>query len=190
MYLMKAWKHKIYLNFTDISYSQKTRTISHCIANMGLLPDTSNCGLRMRRECTERFPRHQYQRKSLVSDPGMHNGTCVTHVPWCMSGSLIRGGGENVPGIPGACATRNFTYLARSPAADMSPCYLLSRSKTQMSSKNRIFVWVRYFVCYPLKFHTKYLKVEMCILYTGENLRELIHVKARKHFYPPPQVKI
>ena len=23
-----------------------------------------------------------------VSDPDMHNGTCVTHVPWCMPGSL------------------------------------------------------------------------------------------------------
>ena len=40
----------------------------------------------------------------------MHHGTCVTHVPWCMSGSLTRGGGENVPGIPGACATHNFAY--------------------------------------------------------------------------------
>ena len=35
--------------------------------------------------------------------------------PWCMSGSLIRGNGENVLGIPGACASRNFTYLGRSP---------------------------------------------------------------------------
>ena len=26
-----------------------------------------------------------------VSDPGMHRGTCVTHVPWCMPGLLIRG---------------------------------------------------------------------------------------------------
>ena len=67
----------------------------------------------MRRECRERFPRHQFQRKPLVTDPGMHHGTCVTHVPWCMSGLLTRGGGGNVPGIPGACATRNFTYLAR-----------------------------------------------------------------------------
>ena len=50
------------------------------------------------------FPRRRLQRKPLVSDPGMHHGTCVTHVPWCMSGSLTRGGGENVPGIPGACA--------------------------------------------------------------------------------------
>ena len=50
------------------------------------------------------FPRRRFQRKPLVSDPGMHHGTCVTHVPWCMSGSRTRGGGENVPGIPGACA--------------------------------------------------------------------------------------
>ena len=34
----------------------------------------------------------------------MHHGTCVTHVPWCMSGSLTCGYGENVPGIPGTCA--------------------------------------------------------------------------------------
>ena len=26
-----------------------------------------------------------------VSDPGMHHGTCVTHVPWCMPGSLTSG---------------------------------------------------------------------------------------------------
>ena len=50
------------------------------------------------------FPRHRFQRKPLVSDPGMHHGTCVTHVPWCMSGSLTCGDGENVPGIPRACA--------------------------------------------------------------------------------------
>ena len=26
-----------------------------------------------------------------VSDPDMHHGTCVTHVPWCMPGSLTYG---------------------------------------------------------------------------------------------------
>ena len=26
-----------------------------------------------------------------VSDPDMHHGTCVTHVTWCMSGSLTSG---------------------------------------------------------------------------------------------------
>ena len=54
---------------------------------------------------------------SQVRDPDMHHGTCVTHVPSCMMGSLSIevGSGENVPGIPGACATRNFTYLVRGP---------------------------------------------------------------------------
>ena len=48
----------------------------------------------MRREYQEcfhnhRLPRdHRLPREPLVSDPGMHHGTCVTHVPWCMSGSL------------------------------------------------------------------------------------------------------
>ena len=50
------------------------------------------------------FPGRRFKRKPLVSDPGMHHGTCVTHVPWCMSGSLTCSDGENVPGIPGACA--------------------------------------------------------------------------------------
>ena len=64
------------------------------------------------------FPRQRSQRKLLVSDPGMHHGTCVTHVPWCMPGSLTRGGEENVPGIPGAYATLVFTYLVRGPLRD------------------------------------------------------------------------
>ena len=45
----------------------------------------------------------------------MHHGTCVTHMPWCMSGSPTRGGEENVPGIPGTCTTRKFTYLTKDP---------------------------------------------------------------------------
>ena len=32
-----------------------------------------------------------------------------------MPGSLAHGGGENIPGIAGACATRKFTYLLRAP---------------------------------------------------------------------------
>ena len=70
------------------------------LASMGLLPDTQNRGLRMRRGCRERFPRHLLQRKPLVSDPGKHHGTCVTHVPWCMSGSLNRGSEKKFPAFP------------------------------------------------------------------------------------------
>ena len=79
--------------------------------SMSRFPDMQNCGLRMHRECRERFLRHRLQKKPLFSYLVMHHGTCVTHVPRCMSGSLTRGGGENVPGIPVACATRNFAYL-------------------------------------------------------------------------------
>ena len=73
----------------------------------------------MRRECRECFRRHRLHGKPLVSDPGIHYGTCVTHVPWCISGSLSSGGGENVHSISGACATRNFTHLVRGPF----PCW-------------------------------------------------------------------
>ena len=58
----------------------------------------------MDRKCRERFPCHRLQRNPLVS-----------HKPWCMSGSLTRYGMENVTEIPGACTTRNFTYLASGP---------------------------------------------------------------------------
>ena len=69
----------------------------------------------MRRECRQRFIGHRLQRIPLVSNPGMHHATCVTHLPWCMSGSLTRGGGEKVPGILSACATRTITYQVRGP---------------------------------------------------------------------------
>ena len=65
---------------------------------------------------------HRHQSIPLVIDSGMHHGTCVTHGPWCMSGLLTRGGEENVPGIPGACATRNFTYMARGPCHHQLSC--------------------------------------------------------------------
>ena len=69
--------------------------------------------VRMHGECRERFPCHRLRRKPLRS--GMHHGTYVLHVPWCMSGLLTRVVGDSSPGIPGACATRSFTYLARNP---------------------------------------------------------------------------
>ena len=73
----------------------------------------------MRRECRERFPRHRLQKKPLVSDHGMRHARAVMHV-----GIATSGGGENVPGIPGACATRNFTYLVRDPYVMMHIVFL------------------------------------------------------------------
>ena len=82
----------LYNSFIRPSSLQSCLGASEVTLNsMGLLPDTQNCGLRMRWEYRERFPRHRIRGKPLVSDHGMHHGTCVTHVPWCMSGSLTRG---------------------------------------------------------------------------------------------------
>ena len=67
----------------------------------------------MRRECQERFSRCQLKRKPLVNSPGMHHDTCVTYVPWCMSGSLTHSGGQNVPVISGAWAILRIWQEAR-----------------------------------------------------------------------------
>ena len=47
------------------------------------------------------FPSTDFKRKTLVSDPNMHHGTCVTHVPWCMSGSLTTVAGKTFTAFPG-----------------------------------------------------------------------------------------
>ena len=87
----------------------------------------------MRREYREGFLCLRLQRKLLVSKPGMHPGTCVTQVPCCMPGSPTCGGGENVPSIPGACATPNFTYLARGPShRHFSPPTAVARVLTSL----------------------------------------------------------
>ena len=55
-----------------------------------------------------------------VSDPDMHYGTCVMHVPWCMPASLTSGflwclwQGKRAQHSR-RMRTRNFTYLARGP---------------------------------------------------------------------------
>ena len=84
---------------------------------MGLLPDMQNCGLRMR---WERFPHHRLQRKLLVNDPGIHHRTCVTHMPWCMSVSLTRGGGETFPAVP-AHAQPAILHIWQEAHGDMLP---------------------------------------------------------------------
>ena len=115
----------------------------------------------MRRECRERFPRHSLQRKPLVSDPDMHHGTCVTHVPWCMQGSLTRGGGETFP----ACATRNFTYLVRGPLSSHAfpvSSQLLCRGG-QFATKLTLSLLCSFFIhCHCFTATTSHLHVKFC----------------------------
>ena len=70
-----------------------------------------NCRLRIRRECRERFPRHR-----RLAIP-----TCIT-ARASLAVSFEVGGRENVHSIPGACTTRNFTYLVRCPWYETRLC--------------------------------------------------------------------
>ena len=89
---------------------------------------------------------------SRLSDPDMHHGACVTHVLWCMPGSLTSSflwsqWRENVHTIPGACATRNFTYLVRGPCRDISMIFALCVSIPCLFSCGIDFVfrhWIRH----------------------------------------------
>ena len=113
------------------------------------------------------FGATHFNRKPLVSDPGMHHGTCITLtcitlVPWCVSGSLTRGGGERVPGIPGSYATRNFAYLVR------GPCRRLYRALAQNTQYGS-----RYVLCKPDRPVTEFdypWEATLCISYLSSGL--------------------
>ena len=74
----------------------------------------------MLRKCRNRFPRHR----------GLAIPTCSTARAWrtCRDACPNRwpvvsfevSGGDKVPGILGACATRNFAYLLRGPCIAFS----------------------------------------------------------------------
>ena len=67
-----------------------------------------------------------------VSDPNMHHGACVRHVPWCMPWYLTRSflwsrWRRKHCRYSGACSTRNFTYMASGPCR---VCYTGPRTST------------------------------------------------------------
>ena len=75
---------------------------------MGLLPNTSNCGCACVGNTGDVFPATA-GKQSRHARAVMHAGIANSRFP------LNSAAGENVPGIPGACTTRNFTYLVRGP---------------------------------------------------------------------------
>ena len=64
-----------------------------------------------------------------VSDPDMHPDACRDR---SLVVTFEVSGGKNVPGIPGACAIRNFAYLGRSPLA----IYPLSHKRQATPSRS------------------------------------------------------
>ena len=105
-------------DFNHCAWNSQTLQICNV---MGPLPDTQNCGFRMRRrrECRERVPRQR----------GLAIPTCITarasHTcrEACRDRQLMVSievaGGENVPGDSRRMRNLNFTYLARGPCESM-----------------------------------------------------------------------
>ena len=82
---------------------------------MGLLPNTSNCGCACVGNAGNVFPATA-GKQSRHASRHVRDGRAVMHARIANSRFLLNSAaGENVPGIPGACATRNFTYLVRGP---------------------------------------------------------------------------
>ena len=140
---------------------------------MGLSPDAQNCAFCMRRKSLERFPRNRRQRKLLVNDHSIHHDSCVTHVSWCMSGSLTHGARENVPGIPGACATRNVTYLARSPWLGC-----VSHAIRKLTKVISFTSYGQHFIFHEIQYHLGVIFIHKsigCIDVAIVNFQPLIH---------------
>ena len=57
---------------------------------------------------------NRHQREPLVSDPGMHHGTCVTHLPRCMSGTLTRDRRE-IPSRHSRCVHNPHFFFGKRP---------------------------------------------------------------------------
>ena len=113
-----------------------------------------------------------------VSDPDMHHGTCVTHVPWCILGPLTSGflwsrwRGKRSQ-HPGACETHSFTYLVRGPCDSLLirrafPCHnvavnALCRCDRLERCMTSIFIDApehqQYSNIEPTEFHTIYYRI-------------------------------
>ena len=98
------------------------------VYSLGHRPLIRYVKLRMRRECWERPPPPPPPPTSLVSDPGMHHGTCVTHVLWC-----------------------NLTYMTRRPwwgiNKSVNWALIYPDSRTLLSyvhRENTLFTWTSF----------------------------------------------
>ena len=88
----------------------------------------------MHREFREGFPRHRLQRNRLLAIPACITTRASRTCRDACRDRKTRDGRENVPGIPGACASRNFMHLVRDPLT-VRILYLMASHTTNCPDK-------------------------------------------------------
>ena len=108
MGICRRWRHM------QCSHTALLCMFNSCHA-MGLLPDKQYCGCACAGNAGNAFPVTTGKRSRHASRHVRH-ARAVMHVGIAnLRFPLKSAAGENVPGIPGACATCNYTYLVRGP---------------------------------------------------------------------------
>ena len=107
--MIMTWiRHKVW-------HTQNKKSQQTCVSLMGLLADTLNCGLRMRRECREHFPPPPTS-KETAGKRSRHASRHVRHARAVMHVGItyLRWRRKRFRHSQ-RMRTRNFTYLVRGP---------------------------------------------------------------------------
>ena len=113
----------LWIYIKGLSHRPLTRYVKLSVAHAPGMPGT--------------FSHYRLQRKPLDNDPGMHHGMCVTHVPWCMLGSLTHGGGEKRFRHPRCIRNRQFYVSGKRPISAfniLTICWVRVASTMWMNS--------------------------------------------------------
>ena len=123
------WKKIIFVLMSLIDNTPWVQRSVICeLLSMGLLPDR---GFRMRRECRERFPHHQLKRKPLVSDPGMHHGTCVSHARAVMHVEIANPRWRGKRSRHSRCMRKPQSYVSGKRPMNHKPSFKIKLSSYQ-----------------------------------------------------------
>ena len=119
-YLNQCWIIVIWTLRNKLKWHFNQNIVCEMVAilSMGLLPDTQICGCACAGNAGNVFPVTAGKRSRHASRHVRH-ARAVMHVGIANQRFPLKSAaGENVPGIPGACATCNFPYLVRGPWGD------------------------------------------------------------------------
>ena len=112
--------HLFHRSYTKMCLANETASFSFCqFFDSGILLFPTSCGIAIVKSRT--YPAQRHKIRSGHPFGGIDEFLKIFHYPTNrhLCGTIVRsyevGGWENVPGIPGACATRKFRYLVRGP---------------------------------------------------------------------------